>query len=63
MARKHKTRDTKDRTRKAVFTQAPGNWTEVFAALDATGVKNGFTVERDMRPAEERPGLNAFFCC
>jgi hypothetical protein len=46
----------KDRKGKAAET-----WTEVLTALDAAGVSDGFDVERDVRPAEERPALNAFF--
>jgi antitoxin VapB len=44
-----------------VLSEGPGTWADVFAALDATGVRDGFTVERDMRPAEARPALDAFF--
>lgn len=45
-----------DKDRKATET-----WAEVFTALDATNVNDGFVVERDMRPAEDRPALDAFF--
>jgi antitoxin VapB len=44
-----------------ILSEGPGTWADVFAALDAAGVHDGFTVERDMRPAEERPALDAFF--
>lgn len=44
-----------------ILSEGPGTWGDVFAALDATGVRDGFTVERDTRPAEERPALEAFF--
>jgi antitoxin VapB len=44
-----------------ILSEGPGTWADVFAALDATGVGDGFTVERDTRPAEERPALDAFF--
>jgi antitoxin VapB len=44
-----------------VLSEGPGTWADVFAALDATGVRDGFTVERDIRPAEARPALDAFF--
>jgi antitoxin VapB len=44
-----------------ILSEGPGTWADVFAALDAAGVRDGFTVERDMRPAEERPALDAFF--
>lgn len=44
-----------------ILSEGPGTWLDVFAALDAAGVSDDFTVERDMRPAEERPALDAFF--
>ncbi|HEY1964870.1 MAG TPA: AbrB family transcriptional regulator [Acidobacteriaceae bacterium] len=44
-----------------ILSEGPGTWADVFAALDATGVDDGFAVERDTRPAEERPGVDAFF--
>jgi antitoxin VapB len=44
-----------------ILSEGPGTWTDVFAALDAAGVRDGFMVERDMRPSEERPALDAFF--
>ncbi|HEY3990780.1 MAG TPA: hypothetical protein VGM02_15865 [Acidobacteriaceae bacterium] len=44
-----------------VLSEGPGTWAEVFAAMDAAGVRDGFTVERDTRPAEQRPALDAFF--
>jgi antitoxin VapB len=44
-----------------ILSEGPGTWADVFAALDATGVRDGFTIERDKRPAEERPSLDAFF--
>jgi antitoxin VapB len=44
-----------------ILSEGPGTWADIFAALDATGVRDGFTVERDTRPAEERPALDAFF--
>lgn len=44
-----------------ILSEGPGTWAEVFAALDATGVRDGFTIERDTRPAEDRPALDAFF--
>jgi antitoxin VapB len=44
-----------------ILSEGPGTWKEVFAALDATGVHDGFLVDRDKRPAEERPTLDAFF--
>jgi antitoxin VapB len=44
-----------------ILSEGPGTWADVFAALDATGVRDGFLVERDTRPAEERPALDAFF--
>ena len=46
----------KDRNRKATE-----RWAEVFTALDAANVNDGFVVERDARKAEERPALDAFF--
>jgi hypothetical protein len=46
----------KDRQPKATET-----WAEVFTALDAANVNEGFVVERDARKAEERPALDAFF--
>lgn len=44
-----------------ILSEGPGTWADVFAALDATGVGDGFTVERDQRPAEKRPPLDDFF--
>ena len=44
-----------------ILSEGPGTWADVFTALDATGVRDGFLVERDTRPAEERPALDAFF--
>jgi antitoxin VapB len=44
-----------------ILSEGPGTWADVFAALDATGVRDGFLVERDTRPAEERPAIGAFF--
>ncbi len=44
-----------------ILSEGPGTWADVFAALDATGVRDGFLVERDTRPAEQRPPLDAFF--
>lgn len=44
-----------------ILSEGPGTWADVFAALDATGVRDGFLVDRDTRPAEERPALDAFF--
>jgi antitoxin VapB len=44
-----------------ILSEGPGTWADVFAALDATGVQDGFTIERDVRPAEERPAIDAFF--
>jgi antitoxin VapB len=44
-----------------ILSEGPGTWADVFAALDATGVRDGFMVERDMRVAEERPAVDAFF--
>ena len=44
-----------------ILSEGPGTWAEVFAALDATEVRDGFVIERDMRPAEQRPALDAFF--
>jgi antitoxin VapB len=44
-----------------ILSEGPGTWTDVFAKLDAAGVHDGFVIERDMRPAEERPALDAFF--
>lgn len=38
-----------------------GTWAEVFTALDAEAVCDGFVVERDMRAAEEGPAVDAFF--
>ena len=44
-----------------ILSEGPGSWADVFAALDAASVDDGFTIERDMRRAEERPALDAFF--
>lgn len=44
-----------------ILSEGPGTWADVFAALDATGVRDGFIVERDNRPADERPALDSFF--
>jgi antitoxin VapB len=44
-----------------ILSEGPGTWADVFAALDAAGVRDGFMVERDMPPAEERPALDSFF--
>lgn len=61
MARKLKTEKVKHSKREIVRTQEQGTWVDVFAALDAANVRDGFAVERDMRPAEERPTLDRFF--
>ena len=44
-----------------ILSEGPGTWADVFAALDATGVRDGFLVERDQRAAEDRPPLEEFF--
>jgi antitoxin VapB len=44
-----------------ILSEGPGTWADVFAALDATGVGDGFVVKRDQRPPENRPPLDDFF--
>ena len=44
-----------------ILSEGPGTWADVLAAVDATGVRDGFVVERDPRPAESRPALDDFF--
>lgn len=44
-----------------ILSEGPGTWADVFAALDESEVRDGFTIERDKRPAEERPSVDAFF--
>ena len=41
--------------------KATETWADVFTTLEATNLNDGFVSERDMRPAEERPALDAFF--
>jgi len=54
-------RYAKHRERKSICAERRDTWAEVFSALDAVGVKDGFTVERDDRLAEERHALDSFF--
>lgn len=54
-------RPSKDSKRKAIGKMDRDAWAEVFAELDAAGVSDGFELDRDLRPAEERPVLDAFF--
>lgn len=42
-------------------TKPTETWAEVFTALDASKVNDGFVVERDVSAAEERPAMDAFF--
>jgi hypothetical protein len=61
MSREPKTRNAKPLQRKTISTRPPDTWEEVFTALDAAEVRDGFMVDRDLRPAEERPVMDAFF--
>ena len=53
--------DANDRECDATDSEESETWAEVFSALNAAGVGDGVSVERDVRPAEERPVLDAFF--
>lgn len=48
-------------TKDAAVLGNPDTWAMVFAQLDGAGVGDGFAFERDLRPTEERPALDAFF--
>jgi antitoxin VapB len=43
-----------------ILSEGPGTWAEVFAALDAANIPEDFLseAERDMRPPEQRVGLD-----
>jgi hypothetical protein len=53
--------DAKGRQNKAVDSEESETWPELFSALDAAEAGDDFAVERDVRPADERPVLDAFF--
>jgi hypothetical protein len=53
--------DAKNRENEATGSDESETWAGVFSALDAAGVSDGIAVERDVRPAEERLTLDAFF--
>lgn len=42
-------------------TDPEDSWEELLSALDTGEVSEDCVIERDMRPAEERPALHAFF--
>jgi hypothetical protein len=50
------------RLRAAILSEGPGSWADVFAALDAAHIPEDFMseAERDSRPPEPRPALDAF---
>jgi antitoxin VapB len=40
-----------------ILSQAPGSWTEIFAALDAAGVPEDFLTDRDQGTPQHREEL------
>jgi len=40
-----------------ILSQAPGNWEEVYAALDKAGFPDDFLADRGQGPAQERDEL------
>ena len=40
-----------------ILSQAPGGWSEIFAALDEAGVPEDFLSDREQTPAQVRPEL------
>jgi hypothetical protein len=51
----------KNSTRETIHVKHPDKWSDLFTALDASDVRGDFVLERDLRPDEERPALDAFF--
>jgi antitoxin VapB len=51
------------RTGDIILSEGPGEWSEIFAALDAAHVPDDFLseAERDKRPPAKRPGLDELF--
>ena len=47
--------------KESMATDPEDSWEELLSALDTGEVSEDCVIERDMRPAEERPVLAAFF--
>lgn len=46
-----------------ILSEGPGAWSEIFSALDAAHIPDDFLseAERDMRPPDVRPAVDAMF--
>ena len=40
-----------------ILSRAPGNWDQIYAALDAAGIPEDFLTDRRQDPPQQRPEL------